>query len=82
MNRLNQMCDLEEKWAVACLEAGRCFSFRDDYHKIRSATRYNAKEEAFYGRLEKYKHTVENRIALIVQKWYPNITDWKITVKR
>ena len=80
MNRLNQMCDLEEKWAVACLEAGRCFSFRDEYHKIRNAIRYNTKESAFYGRLKKTRNDIEKGLAQIIQKWYPNITDWKLTV--
>ena len=80
MNRLNQMCDLEEKWSVACVEAGHCFSFRDEYHKIRGAIRYNSKESAFLGRLEKTRATFEKNFNAFIKKWYPNITDWDLKV--
>ena len=80
MNRLNRLCRCEEMWAKACVEAGNCFSFRDEYHRIRDAIRYNSKESAFYGRLEKARATVEENIYRLILKWYPNLTDWKITV--
>lgn len=80
MNRLNALCRLEESYSFENAKRGRPFVQFTMYHKIRDAIRYNAKESAFYGSLEKTRQDVENYIIAFTKNYYPSLTDWKISV--
>ena len=77
MNRLNELCHIEEQ---AYIIKGRIIAGPPIYHCIRDATRYSANGSKFTNDLNRYFDGMNRYLEWFVDRYYPEIKDWKLTV--